>query len=110
MVRRRPVDDVEECRLRKVALDDEQRSLFDGAPAHVERADVGKAIDLSDWRAEVCEHLLRQVGEDSRCSSSLCGERIFWIVHRNGKRTPYDVDGVPHFITCPARDRFRKTR
>lgn len=56
--------------------------------------------------ADALGHLLRQVGEAGHCRG--CGRRIYWIVHRNGKRAPYTQEGRNHFIDCPASDRFRR--
>jgi len=52
-----------------------------------------------------------------------CPARIYWITTPKGKRMPIDChagegcqpptderpgSGVPHFVTCPAANRFRK--
>ena len=39
-----------------------------------------------------------------------CNAPIRWEVTKNGKPTPVDADGTPHWATCPARDRFKKPK
>ena len=58
--------------------------------------------------AAAAEHLVEHVGEPNRCSAPECRAPIYWIVHRNGKRAPYNPDGTNHFITCPAVEKFRR--
>lgn len=52
--------------------------------------------------------LLRNAGEEAQCRGRSCGRRIWWVVHRNGRRTPYDENGTNHFITCPEAASFRR--
>ncbi len=42
------------------------------------------------------------------CSS--CRENIKWIVTKNNRRMPVDLDGTSHFVTCVNRDQHRKPR
>lgn len=37
-----------------------------------------------------------------------CGEGIFWIVTKNGRRMPVNPDGVSHFATCERAGQFRR--
>lgn len=50
--------------------------------------------------------LLSRVGQGGRCRG--CHAAIWWVVHLNNARTPYDQDGTNHFVTCPKRDDFHK--
>ena len=68
-----------------------------------------KALELEAVKKRL-EHLLAQVGAQDRCSSGLCKRPILWVRHRNGAATPYDSDGTPHFVTCPAREQFRRKK
>lgn len=54
------------------------------------------------------EALLLNAGDAAACSG--CGARIFWVRHRNGKPTPYDPNGLNHFISCPKAENFRRAR
>ena len=58
--------------------------------------------------AKRLKHLLAQIGEPGHCRG--CGHKILWVIHRNGKRTPYTEQGLNHFIDCPARDLFRRQK
>lgn len=50
--------------------------------------------------------LLRHVGTPSRCRG--CGAEVIWAYHRDTmKNTPYNLDGVNHFATCPKAAEFR---
>jgi hypothetical protein len=35
----------------------------------------------------------------SQCKS--CGASIEWAITKKGKRSPVNLDGVPHWSTCP---------
>ncbi len=37
-----------------------------------------------------------------------CQAPIYWVTHKNGKRTPYTPAGLNHFIDCPAAAQFGK--
>jgi hypothetical protein len=60
---------------------------------------------LHFWRAAIVA-ALSSCGDSGRCFG--CNTRVWWIVHANGKKTPYTEHGLNHFIDCPQRDRFRK--
>ena len=68
--------------------------------AHDPRAECFEAL------AEIVTRLLHQVGQEAQCRG--CRATIFWVEHRNGKRVPYDPNGLSHFASCPHADRFRK--
>lgn len=56
-------------------------------------------------------NLVRNVADGKGlCSGPNCGKEFLWVVHKNGRRTPYDFDGTPHFVTCPDRDLFQQHR
>lgn len=44
-------------------------------------------------------NLLKQVGEPGQCKA--CLAPLYWVLHRNGVRCPYDENGRPHPVTCP---------
>lgn len=56
------------------------------------------------------ENLLKQIGDAGTCRG--CGRLIWWVKHKNGKATPYDLGGetvgVNHFVTCPQRGEFKR--
>lgn len=52
--------------------------------------------------------LLWNVGNSAHCNG--CGAGIFWITHKNGKKTPYTPAGLNHFVDCPASQQFRKPK
>jgi hypothetical protein len=52
------------------------------------------------------EGLLRNIGDLTNCTG--CGDPIYWVRHKNGKRTPYTRAGLNHFVDCVARDRFKE--
>lgn len=64
----------------------------------------GEAIQAQ----RVVTQLLRLVGNEASCKG--CGEKIVWVVTKNGKRMPLDPDGTPHWASCPAAPEFRKPK
>lgn len=36
--------------------------------------------------------------------------QLAMVMHRNGKLTPYTMDGTNHFINCPRADEFRRRK
>lgn len=52
-------------------------------------------------------HLLDQVGQRSQCMG--CNAPIMWVTHRNGKKTPYTLEGLNHFIDCKQASMFRRS-
>lgn len=67
--------------------------------------EMAEALTKAEARAAA---LVKNIGAPGRCSG--CHSVIWWMLHMNGKRTPYDADGTNHFITCPKRDDFRKSK
>jgi hypothetical protein len=63
--------------------------------------------DLSAATA-LMTNLLGHIGERMQCRG--CHAEIYFVVHRNGRRTPYDPTGINHFITCPHAADFKKTK
>jgi hypothetical protein len=49
--------------------------------------------------------LLGHVGQQGHCRG--CHHLIWWVLHQNGKRAPYDVDGLNHFASCTSAKEFR---
>lgn len=39
-----------------------------------------------------------------------CGAGILWWHTRHGRWAPYDLDGTPHFATCPSAHKHRKPK
>ena len=55
----------------------------------------------------VAKALLMHVSTTGTCKG--CGEPIRWVHHVDtGKHTPYNLDGINHFVTCPDRVKFKK--
>lgn len=79
----------------------EQPSFFS---AEEDRADLQRLRMI----ALAAERLVLAVGERGVCASPNCRQEIWWIVHRNGKRAPYNADGINHFVTCIDAPRFKK--
>lgn len=52
--------------------------------------------------------LLQKIGKQVACGG--CGAVMYFVVHSNGKRVPYTEAGLNHFVDCPARDRFKRTK
>lgn len=50
--------------------------------------------------------LLHNVGDLAKCRG--CAREVYWVLHVNGRKTPYDRDGTNHFITCPVANKFRR--
>lgn len=51
--------------------------------------------------------LLKHVGEPGRCKG--CSAAITWVRHLDsGRTTPYDIDGLNHFASCPEAKQFKK--
>ncbi len=51
------------------------------------------------------EKLVKILGQAGTCRG--CGDPIYWVITKNGKKSPLDADGESHFATCPKADRFR---
>lgn len=52
--------------------------------------------------------LLQNIGDVGACRG--CQAAIYWVTHKNGKKTPYTPAGINHFIDCPARAQFGKAK
>jgi len=50
--------------------------------------------------------LLDNIGDQGVCRG--CQAPIYWVTHRNGKKTPYTSSGLNHFIDCEAREQFKR--
>lgn len=48
--------------------------------------------------------LLKNVGESGTCRG--CNVPIFWVTHKNGKKTPYTPAGLNHHVDCPKAKDF----
>lgn len=49
---------------------------------------------------------LETLGTPARCKG--CEVIIYWVLHRNGRRTPYSQDGVNHWQDCAASKEMRE--
>jgi hypothetical protein len=52
--------------------------------------------------------LLEKHGAAARCKG--CGQAIYWIIHKSGRKAPYNTEGLNHFSDCEKRELFRKER
>jgi len=43
--------------------------------------------------------LLEAVGTQGACEG--CGAKIFWVMHKNGRRAPYTFMAANHYRECP---------
>lgn len=64
-------------------------------------------VDFSDGSTWIIPEDWLYLGDiPARCRS--CDARVLWLESKNGKRSPFDPDGISHFATCPQADRWRK--
>jgi hypothetical protein len=68
-----------------------------------EEPDLQKLLDEQRQRTAA---LLKQIGQPGRCKG--CGAGITWVLHNSGHNTPYDIDGLNHFASCPEAAQFRR--
>jgi hypothetical protein len=62
---------------------------------------------LLDEQRERMAALLKHVGEPGRCKG--CSAAITWVRHLDsGRNTPYDIDGLNHFASCPEAAQFKR--
>ena len=59
---------------------------------------------------ERMERLLRLVAEELRPCKSCGADLAFVRHHKTGKLSPYTMDGVNHFVNCPAAEEFRRRK
>ena len=52
--------------------------------------------------------LLEKLGEPTECRA--CHARIVFVRHANGANVPYTLAGLNHFIDCPGRDQFKRSK
>lgn len=50
--------------------------------------------------------ILGNIGDPGTCRG--CQVKIYWVTHKNGKKTPYTPAGLNHFVDCEARSQFAK--
>jgi hypothetical protein len=50
----------------------------------------------------------QETQEHQKCRG--CGARIAWQRTIHGGWTPTNLDGTPHWMTCPAAEEFRKKK
>lgn len=53
--------------------------------------------------------ILNLVAEEIRPCKS-CAIQLAFVRHRNGKVAPYTLDGINHFINCPAAEEYRRKK
>lgn len=56
------------------------------------------------------EALIKNLAGPKPGSCKGCGQPIFWLTHANGKKVPYTPQGLNHFVNCPSRDQFKKSK
>lgn len=72
-----------------------------------EDGDLVTLVACSAEQGFAMGRLLRAIaGEPVKCRG--CEAAIYWVTHKNGKRTPYTAAGLNHFIDCPAAAQFGK--
>jgi len=49
--------------------------------------------------------LLKAIGDEGKCRG--CGQQIWWVRTKSGKRMPVTAAGLCHFADCPAAQAFR---
>ena len=52
------------------------------------------------------ERLFKNIADPGICRG--CGAAIFWVTHKNGRKTPYTASGLNHFIDCPKAKEFKR--
>lgn len=53
--------------------------------------------------------LLNLIAEELRPCKA-CGVQLAFVRHRNGKLTPYTLEGLNHFLDCAKAEEFRKQK
>jgi len=48
--------------------------------------------------------LLKNIGDPGNCRG--CQAEIYWVTHKNGKKTPYTPAGLNHHVDCVAAKQF----
>lgn len=57
-------------------------------------------------QVEVAAQILNVCGDRANCRA--CGDPIFWMVSKNGKKVPYSLAGHAHWADCPNAEEFRR--
>lgn len=52
--------------------------------------------------------LLKRIADGKRCEG--CGALIYMVRHSLGQVAPYTAAGLNHFVDCPARDQFKRSK
>lgn len=55
---------------------------------------------------ERLQKLLKVIGSKSKCKG--CYADIYWVKTPGGKNMPVDIDGTPHWASCPQAEDFKK--
>jgi hypothetical protein len=59
---------------------------------------------------EALETLFKVIGSKGVCKSENCGEPIWWVTTRHGRRAPVNAhDGRLHWLTCPDAPKYAGT-
>lgn len=69
---------------------------------------VRTALSQFDLLSKRIQTLITAVGERGFCDGPDCHAEIYWVHHTNGKRAPYNIDGVSHFVTCVNAELFKR--
>ncbi len=68
--------------------------------------DTAHLHDCYGAQSAAMRTLLTNIGDPGKCRG--CSAEIFWVTHKNGKKTPYTPAGLNHFVDCPAAKQFGK--
>lgn len=69
---------------------------------------IDALIKERDEARQRLAELVQHAGQEAQCKGEGCRARIYFIRHQNGRHTPYNPDGVNHFVTCPLRANFKR--
>jgi hypothetical protein len=58
---------------------------------------------------DAMQRLLKQLAFEVRPCKA-CGAQLYMVTHVNGKKAPYTVAGLNHFIDCPEAEQFARAR
>lgn len=67
----------------------------------------GEAVDSASIFATM-RAILNRVGDVTRCKD--CGQTIWFVPTRHGRRAPYTAAGLNHFADCPGAGSFRRPK
>jgi hypothetical protein len=79
--------------------------MMDGDAAYNDWVDCeARLARVREWMT----FLLARVGNRGFCSGRHCRAPVIWVEYTNGKRSPFEATGEPHWANCPDRDAFKR--